>query len=177
MIEINYSDVFERAIESKVTAEQEALNKSGLINKVYYVNGKLGTGFYENKYYVNGSLASGAYVVEGEKTATYFNVLRKIVERIFERSKDRKIIAPIRSLNAWSKFLQNKDENYEIIDSIEIMPKALVNSLKYLLDITQDGSHSTSSCFVDKYIRDNGGINIFRSALHITMELCLWYDK
>lgn len=115
--------------------------------------------------------------IDSQKTATYFNVLRKIVERIFERSKDRKIIAPIRSLNAWSKFLQNKDENYEIIDSIEIMPKALVNSLKYLLDITQDGSHSTSSCFVDKYIRDNGGINIFRSALHITMELCLWYDK
>lgn len=115
--------------------------------------------------------------IDSQKTATYFNVLRKIVERIFWRSINHKIIAPIRSLNAWSKFLQNKDENYEIIDSIEIMPKALVNSLKYLLDITQDGSHSTSSCFVDKYIRDNGGINIFRSALHITMELCLWYDK
>lgn len=115
--------------------------------------------------------------IEPENTALYFNVLRKIIERIFERSKERKIIAPIRSLNAWSKFLQNKDEYYEIIDSVEIMPKALVNSLKYLLEITQDGSHSTDTCVVDKYVRENGGINIFRSALHITMELCIWFDK
>ena len=115
--------------------------------------------------------------LESEKTASYFNVLRKIVERIFEQSKRRKIIAPIRSLNAWTKFLQNKDENYEIVESLEIMPIALVNSLKYLLNILQDGSHSTDSCVVDRYIRENGGINIFRSALHITMELCLWYDK
>lgn len=115
--------------------------------------------------------------IEPDKTATYFNVLRKIVERIFEQSKRRKIIAPIRSLNAWTKFLQNKDENYEIVESLEIIPIALVNSLKYLLNILQDGSHSTDSCVVDRYIRENGGINIFRSALHITMELCLWYDK
>lgn len=115
--------------------------------------------------------------IESEKTASYFNVLRKIVERIFEQSKRRKIIAPIKSLNAWSRFLQNKDEYYEIIDSVEIMPKALVNSLKYLLEITQDGSHSTNACVVDKYVRENGGINLFRSALHITMELCIWFDK
>lgn len=115
--------------------------------------------------------------IENDKTASYFNVLRKIVERIFEKCKERKIIAPIRSLNTWSKFLKNKDEYYEIIDSFEIMPKALVNSLKYLLEITQDGSHSSNVCVVDNYVRENGGINIFRSALYITMELCLWFDK
>ena len=114
--------------------------------------------------------------IDNDKTASYFNVLRKIVERIFERCKERKIIAPIKTLNAWSKFLQNKDEYYEIIDSVEIMPGALIGSLKYLLEIIQDGSHCRDGCNVDQYTRENGGINIFRSALHLTMELCLWYD-
>lgn len=110
----------------------------------------------------------------------YFNPARKILERIFDKLKKQKILPPINSLNAISKLLSNnkyEDDGccYEI--KKEIMPVVLAHSLKYFLDITQDGSHSSGDLKlgIDSYIRESHNANLFHSILFIAMDLLLWY--
>lgn len=59
------------------------------------------------------------------------------------------------------------------------MPKSLVHSLKYFLDITQDGSHGAGDLQleVDEYVRNTKNINLFRTILYIAMDLCVWYQS
>lgn len=109
----------------------------------------------------------------------FFNPARKIVERIFDACKKESIIPQLPSLNSFSYFLQGKDEKYEIREGCSIMPRTLVHSLKYFLDITQDGSHGTNDLLlgVDSYVRESKNINLFRTILYIAMDICLWYAE
>lgn len=112
-----------------------------------------------------------------ETISSWLNGLRKVIERIFEDCIRRQIIAPLKALNSFPNFFLNRDNDYVVKEEAEIMPLTLAHSLKYLLNITQDGSHAYETCHTNKYIRENGGLNILRSALHLTMELCTWHDK
>ena len=59
------------------------------------------------------------------------------------------------------------------------MPRALAESFYYLLKITQDGSHDENdmNLGVDKYVRENRNINLYRTILYIVMDLLVWFDK
>lgn len=123
------------------------------------------------------------YAEDWEDTKVYFNLMRKIVEAIFDESKTLRIIPPTftgSKLSPISKFLNNGVyENYSIIEGEELMPKPLARSLWYFLDITQDASHKNGDLKlgVDKYVRDTKNINLFRTVLYIAMDLCLWYER
>lgn len=119
------------------------------------------------------------YSEDWGNTQDYFNPARKVVERIFDACKEKEIIPPLNELNAFSYFLQGRDSYYEIKEGCHIMPKSLVHSLKYFLDITQDGSHGAGDLKleVDEYVRNTKNINLFRTILYIAMDLCVWYQS
>lgn len=113
-------------------------------------------------------------------TQDYFNPARKMVERIFHACKKRGIIPySLSELNSFSGFLQGKDCYFEVNEGCEIMPKPLIHSLEYFLNITQDGSHGAGDLKlnVDNYVRNTKNINLFRTILYIAMDLCLWFAK
>lgn len=110
----------------------------------------------------------------------YFNPARKIIERIFKKLKEQKLLPPINKLNSMSRFLCDKkieDKDCSFVLKKEIMPKPLCHSLKFFLDITQDGSHDTDDLKlgVDSYIRNTKNTNLFNSILYIAMDLLLWH--
>lgn len=59
------------------------------------------------------------------------------------------------------------------------MPAALARALWYFLDITQDTSHKKDDLNLNvlKYVSDVQSISLFRSVLHIAMDICLWYEQ
>jgi hypothetical protein len=110
----------------------------------------------------------------------YFNPARKIIERIFKKLKEQKLLPPINKLNSMSKFLCEKkyeDSDCSFVLKKEVMPMPLCHSLKFFLDITQDGSHDTDDLKlgVDSYIRNTKNTNLFNSILYIAMDLLLWH--
>jgi hypothetical protein len=113
-------------------------------------------------------------------TVDYYNSLRKVVEGIFEKCKEYKIIPPITELNGCCTFLENKHPDYYIVEGDKIMHEALVYALRYALNMTQDGSHSGErkglKLKTDEYARQAQGNHIFLSILHITMDLLIWFD-
>ena len=119
------------------------------------------------------------YSEDWGNTQDYFNPARKVVERIFDACKRREIIPQLTELNSFSGFLLGKDSVFAIKENCEIMPKPLVHSLEYFLNITQDGSHGAGDLRlgVDEYVRTSKNINLFRTILYIAMDLCLWYQK
>lgn len=113
-------------------------------------------------------------------TQDYFTPARKIVERIFTECKNKRVL-PTANLNDVKHLLKNdKNRKFFMIKSgCEIMPKALIHSLEFFLDITQDGSHSYDDLElgVDSYVRKVRNINLYRSILSIAMDMCLWYKE
>ena len=109
-----------------------------------------------------------------------FNPLRKIVEKIMDSLKDEKLIPPIPSTqaNGFCKFLSGEHPIFKLEEK-DFMPAPLVCSLKFFLDITQDGSHSNKELklAVDKYVAENKNINLFRTVLYIAMDLLLWHKR
>lgn len=107
----------------------------------------------------------------------YFNPARKIVERIKSSCSKMNILPPNLSLNIASKLFSGIDCGYRL--KKEIMDKPLAESLHFFLKITQDGSHDEDdmSLNVDKYVRDNQNINLYRTILYIAMDLLLWHKR
>lgn len=109
----------------------------------------------------------------------YFNPARKIVERMLAKCTILKILPPKTSLNNASRYFSNTPNDNHIRLKEEIMPRTLAESLFYLLKITQDGSHDENDMGlgVDKYVRDNKNINLYRTILYIVMDMLIWFDK
>lgn len=109
-----------------------------------------------------------------------FTPLRKIVEKIMDSLKEEKLIPPIPSTqpNGFYKFLSGEHPIFKL-EKKDFMPAPLVCSLKFFLDITQDGSHGSKELklAVDKYVAENKNINLFRTVLYIAMDLLLWHKK
>lgn len=57
------------------------------------------------------------------------------------------------------------------------MPKPLATSLKYIVDITQDGSHSKNEMKlkVDEYFEQTKDILMLRSVVFILIDLVKWF--
>lgn len=118
------------------------------------------------------------YSEDWKKTEDYFNPMRNIVDSIFSACKREGIIPDVGEPNQISSFL-NDDEHKIYVKCQEIMPKPLVRSLWYFLNITNDGSHKKEDLQlkVGDYVRETQNINLFRSVLYIAMDICLWYAK
>lgn len=107
----------------------------------------------------------------------YFNPARKIVERIKNKCIEMNILPQKTSLNNASRIFSGVDTFIGLKE--EYMPKTLAESFFYFLKITQDGSHDENdlSLGVDKYVRENKNINLYRTILYISMDLLLWFDS
>lgn len=118
------------------------------------------------------------YCHSQQSVQDYFNPARKIFERIVSDLKQRNILPKI-SLNAVARLLKSNTEFVEGFRLKEpIMEKPLAHSLKFFLDMTQDGSHDDCDLQlgVDKYVRSRQNINLFRSVFYILLDLLLWYS-
>lgn len=109
----------------------------------------------------------------------YFNPARKIVERMLTKCMELNILPPKTSLNNASRYFSNTSNDNHIRLKEEVMPRTLAESLFYFLKITQDGSHDENdmNLGVDKYVRENKNINLYRTILYIVMDLLVWFDK
>ena len=109
-----------------------------------------------------------------------FTPLRKIVEKIMDSLKEEELLPPIPSTqaNGFYKFLCGEHPIFKLEEK-SFMPAPLVCSLKFFLDITQDGSHSNKELklAVDKYVAENKNINLYRTVLYIAMDLLLWHKR
>ena len=89
------------------------------------------------------------------------------------------LLPPHISLNVMSKLFSGigKDSGYWL--KKPLMEKPLAESLHFFLKITQDGSHDENDMKlgVDKYVRDNKNINLYRTILYIVMDLLIWFNK
>lgn len=113
-----------------------------------------------------------------ENAQVYFNPARMIIERIVDSLKHMGILPPIYELNAVPSFLKGYNKEFTLLDKT-LMPQPLAHSLKYFLDITQDGSHDRSDLRlgVYSYVRDKQNINLYRTILYIAMDVLLWYQE
>ena len=59
----------------------------------------------------------------------------------------------------------------------DIMPKPLAQSLKYIVDITQDGSHSKNEMKlkVDEYFEETKDVLMLRSVVYILIDIIKWF--
>ena len=107
----------------------------------------------------------------------YFNPARKIVERIIDSCVSMNLLPPHISLNTAQKILNGGLSDYSL--SVPLMEKPLAESLRFFLNITQDGSHDVNDLKlgVDQYVRKTQNVNLYLSILHIAMDLLLWHDR
>ncbi|MCD8293642.1 MAG: hypothetical protein LUE27_00135 [Clostridia bacterium] len=107
-----------------------------------------------------------------------FNALRKICEKIIYKCQRDEYIPYLNSLNSVPDFLSFKEiDGFKL--SVQLMHPTLVQSLRYVLSITQDGSHDREdlSLQVMDYVRSRQNNNLYKSVLFVVMDLLLWYRE
>lgn len=108
-----------------------------------------------------------------------FNEARQVVERIMHGCKRIGLIPEeISGLNKMSVFLSGKHTIFKVKNDCVIMPSPLARSLWYILDLTNDGSHSGPDELdlqVQKYVSETGDKQLFNSVLLVLLSLCVWY--
>lgn len=116
---------------------------------------------------------------EPKDVQDYFNPVRKIIENIISKCQSIGYLPKI-SLNGISKLLFEEGKEIEGFSlKKSIMDKALAHSLGFFLDITQDASHDKPDLKlgVTEYIRFRQNTNLYRSVLHIAMDMLLWFAE
>lgn len=116
-----------------------------------------------------------------------FVAVRRIIEIIFAHCEYFKIIPPISdNTNATaayfvhSKFSIKKNSQYvKIYEMIEtdIIPKPIARSLSYIVDITQDATHSKDKLKlkVDEYFEKTKDTLLLRSVVFVLMDVLKWF--
>lgn len=117
-----------------------------------------------------------------------FVSVRRSVEKIFGQCEKMCLIPPIsdNTNGTAGYFVHNKyaikDSTgkytflYEMLDG-DIMPKPLATSLKYIVDITQDASHSKNEMKlkVDEYFEQTKDVLMLRSVVYILIDVIKWF--
>ena len=118
-----------------------------------------------------------------------FVSVRRSIEKIFGKCEELNLIPPVsnNTNGVVGYFLHNKyrvkdqttgnyDFLYEMLGS-DIMPKPLARSLKYIVDITQDGAHSKNEMKlnVDEYFEKNKDVFLLRSVVYILIDIIRWF--
>lgn len=116
-----------------------------------------------------------------------FVSVRRSIEKIFGKCEIMKLIPPIsdNTNGTAAYFLYNnyslkEDEGYKTYFEMvgeNIMPKPLAQSLKYIVDITQDGSHSKKNMKlkVDEYFKKTKDVLLLRSVVYILIDVLKWF--
>lgn len=123
-----------------------------------------------------------------EKLQEPFVSVRRSIEKIFGKCEELKLIPPVsdNTNGVVGYFLHKK---YRITDSTgthtylyemlggDIMPKPLALSLKYIVDITQDGAHSKNKMKlkVDEYFESTKDVFMLRSVVYILIDIIRWF--
>jgi hypothetical protein len=117
--------------------------------------------------------------------------IRRIIEKLFGCCENLQLIPPISNdVNGTARyFLSGKydariDNTSQEMDKIsykcneEIMPKVLAKALNYLLNITQDASHSKVqlSLKVDEYYKKTNDVLFLKSLTFILMDIVKWFS-
>ena len=111
--------------------------------------------------------------------------MRKAIEEVFTKAEKLKLIPPTSSNLTWTaryfvyeKFPPNQQSEtiYEMIDKT-LMPKPLAYSLKYVVDITQDGAHRNGylSLKIDEYFTNTKDVLLLCSVINILMDVLKWF--
>lgn len=116
-----------------------------------------------------------------------FVSVRRSIEKIFGQCEIVKLIPPIsdNTNGTAAYFLYNnyslkEDKGYKTYFEMvgeNIMPKPLAQSLKYIVDITQDGSHSKKNMKlkVDEYFKKTKDVLLLRSVVYILIDVLKWF--
>jgi hypothetical protein len=110
-------------------------------------------------------------------TEDMLNPIRKIIERIFRRMAENGIIPESLSTNASSRFLAQKQVEYEYL--FEIVPPIISEGFHRLVNITQDGSHGEGELKlkVDQYLKSAQSDYLYRSCVFLLFDLLLWFKE
>lgn len=117
-----------------------------------------------------------------------FVSVRRSIEKILGQCEKMNLIPPIsdNTNGTAGYFLHNKygikessgkfNYLYEMLGG-DIMPKPLAQSLKYIVDITQDGAHSKKEMKlkVDEYFEKTKDVLMLRSVVYILIDVVKWF--
>lgn len=116
-----------------------------------------------------------------------FIKVRRVIEKMFSLCEELNIIPPIsEDINGTANYFyfkqysqkKGKDyiKEYEMLDET-IMPMPLARSLKYIVDIVQDGAHSKDGLKleVDKYFKRTKDTFLLRAVVHILIDCIRWF--
>lgn len=116
-----------------------------------------------------------------------FVSVRRSVEKVFGRCETMKLIPPIsdNTNGTAAYFLKNKytlkeateyKTYFEMLGN-DIMSKPLAQSLKYIVDITQDASHSKNDLKlkVEEYFEETKDVLLLRSVVFILIDVVKWF--
>ena len=113
-----------------------------------------------------------------QNSETHFNEFRKLLENMYTAATDFGIAPKELSLNDFSKFLcRQKESKYILYD--DILPKPLYEILRYVIRLTQDGSHDKPELQygIHRYIHDAHDVLIIRSILFAVIEIIAWFIR
>lgn len=118
-----------------------------------------------------------------EEIAEPFVTIRRITECLFDQCAKLKLIPPINdNINGTSKYFKfaeyKKDKvvQYRMLGS-PLMPKPMAVALDYMVDITQDASHSKDGLKykVDEYYKQTNDVMLLRSVAYILIDVLKWF--
>ena len=117
-----------------------------------------------------------------------FVQIRRSIEKMFAMCESLKLIPPISDdINGTAGyFLRNKYSKKNetgkwipiyIMNGSDLMAKPLAQSLSYIVDITQDASHSKGKLTlkVDDYFRKTSDVLLLRSVAYILIDCIKWF--
>ena len=119
-----------------------------------------------------------------EQFSEPFVTCRKIIEEVFTKCEEWKLIPPIsEDVNGTSKYfsMDKYSGDYGSYENKEepLMKRPLARALYYLIDVTQDGAHNKKNMKleVDKYWQKYKDTYLLRSILLITCDILIWFAK
>lgn len=118
-----------------------------------------------------------------------FARMRKIIERLFCKCEILKLIPPIsNNTNGTAYYFLNNEchikdrtgkitSTYKMVGKRDIMHKVIATGLKYIVDITQDGSHSKKELKlkVDEYFEQTKDTLLLKSVAFILIDVIKWF--
>lgn len=120
-------------------------------------------------------------------TEEHFNTLRKILEGLMKICIDDGFLPELNTgsmaslLSDGSYFDKYTKCGYAYLNGNSPMPYTLGHSFKYLTEILNSGSHtSQNECKlikVSEYVATTGSDHLFKSAVHILMDIIRWYQN
>lgn len=107
-----------------------------------------------------------------------FNAIRRVFEKMYTECKKSGLL-PRMPLNAIPKLLQREAQPFELLNNERPMHPALIEAFTFFLSVVQDGSHEDGdlNLGVIDYTETNRTQNLLQTAVHILMDLLIWYKN